>query len=252
MKYLKNLFVLIFILPIVFVMVGCTGANGNSTTSPDQIEETLPDDPAPNDDNPDEPSISEPETPPAEPETPVEPEEPAKPETPVEPEEPVEPSEPEIPVEPEEPEKPESPVEPEEPIDENKAFKINFEITAFDSTMVMTEKIETPMSISSRYPDIKIESNDGILFFVDDMFNGSQYAIHFKNDFEKEIYTTEENGIQILEFDVHYQSPFTSSAIMLNGNLVANLPMVMGFETISLRIEISSDSTFTLDLTAIM
>lgn len=213
MKYLKNLFVLIFILPIVFVMVGCTGANGNSTTSPDQIEETLPDDPAPNDDNPDEPSISEPETPPAEPETPV---------------------------------------EPEEPIDENKAFKINFEITALDSTMVMTEKIETPMSISSRYPDIKIESNDGILFFVDDMFNGSQYAIHFKNDFEKEIYTTEENGIQILEFDVHYQSPFTSSAIMLNGNLVANLPMVMGFETISLRIEISSDSTFTLDLTAIM
>lgn len=322
MKYLRKLIALVFILPVVFIMVGCAGPQSTAPANPGQVEETLPDnssesssdnssevgnDEAVNDENDDddnqpentEPSDenaddqkpaepSQPEEPgtpsqpiepdssqddnvdedrlegesdktdtdnpesPAEPETPVEPEEPAKPETPVEPEEPVEPSEPEIPVEPEEPEKPESPVEPEEPIDENKAFKINFEITAFDSTMVMTEKIETPMSISSRYPDIKIESNDGILFFVDDMFNGSQYAIHFKNDFEKEIYTTEENGIQILEFDVHYQSPFTSSAIMLNGNLVANLPMVMGFETISLRIEISSDSTFTLDLTAIM
>ena len=264
MKYLRKLIALVFILPVVFIMVGCTGPQSTAPANPGQVEETLPDnssesssdnssevdnDEAVNDENDDDdnqPENTEPSDENADDQKPAEPSQP---------EEPVEPSEPETPVEPEDPKNPEEPVEPvepEEPVDENKAFKINFEITAFDSTMIMTEKIETPMSISSRYPDIKIESNDGILFFVDDMFNGSQYAIHFKNDFEKEIYTTEENGIQILEFDVHYQSPFTSSAIMLNGNLVANLPMVMGFETISLRIEISSDSTFTLDLTAIM
>ena len=334
MKYLRKLIAFIFILPVVFIMVGCTGPQSTAPTNPGQVEETLPDnssesssdnssevdnDEAVNDENGDDdnqPEITEPsdeaadDQKPAEPSQPEEPgtpsrptepdssqddndaetdpedetdnenndnpEQPAEPEAPTEPEAPEElpsqpeienPSEPEVPNTPEEtpsepepeipseseePTDPDTPAEPEAP-EENAFYTVDFELLSYSMDPRVVKKYETPMSVMTIYPDIQIESNDGLLFFVDEFsYGGGQYAIHFKNDFEKEICTTEENGTQILEFDVHYQS-YTPCAIMINGSLVAKLqPTTFGFETASFKIEISSDSTFTLDLTAIM
>lgn len=334
MKYLRKLIALIFILPVVFIMVGCTGPQSTSPANPGQVEETLPDnssesssdnssevdnDEAVNDENDDddnqpentEPSDEnaddqkpaepsqpeEPDTPsqptepdssqddndaetdpedetdnenndnpeqPAEPEAPTEPEAPeelpsqpeietpSEPEVPSAPEETPSEPEPEIPSEPEVPTDPDTPAQPETP-EENVFYTVDFELLSYSMDPNVVKKYETPMTVMTFYPDIQIESNDGLLFFVDEFsYGGGQYAIHFKNDFEKEICTTEENGTQILEFDVHYQS-YTPCAIMINGSLVAKLqPTTFGFETASFKIEISSDSTFTLDLTAIM
>ena len=334
MKYFRELIAFIFILPVVFIMVGCTGPQSTAPANPGQVEETLPDnssesssdnssevdnDEAVNDENGDDdnqPEITEPsdeaadDQKPAEPSQPEEPgtpsrptepdssqddndaetdpedetdnenndnpEQPAEPEAPTEPEAPEElpsqpeienPSEPEVPNTPEEtpsepepeipseseePTDPDTPAEPEAP-EENAFYTVDFELLSYSMDPRVVKKYETPMSVMTIYPDIQIESNDGLLFFVDElMYGGGQYAIHFKNDFEKEICTTEENGTQILEFDVHYQS-YTPCAIMINGSLVAKLqPTTFGFETASFKIEISSDSTFTLDLTVIM
>lgn len=334
MKYLRKLIALIFILPVVFIMVGCTGPQSTAPANPGQVEETLPDnssesssdnssevdnDEAVNDENGDDdnqPEITEPsdeaadDQKPAEPSQPEEPDTPSQPtepdssqddndaetdtedetdnennenpEPPVEPEAPTEPEtpeelpsqpeienpsepevpntpeetpsepEPEIPSESEEPTAPDTPAEPEAP-EENAFYTVDFELLSYSMDPSVVEKKETPMSVMTLYPDIQIESNDGILFLVDEfVYGGGQYAIHFKNDFEKEICTTEENGTQILEFDVHYQS-YTPCAIMINGSLVAKLqPTTFGFEKASFKIEISSDSTFTLDLTAMM
>lgn len=352
MKYLRKLIAFIFILPVVFIMVGCTGPQSTAPANPGQVEETLPDnssesssdnssevdnDEAVNDENGDDdnqPEITEPsdeaadDQKPAEPSQPEEPgtpsqptepdssqddndaetdpedetdnenndnpEQPAEPEAPTEPEAPEElpsqpeienPSEPEVPSAPEEtpsepepeipseseePTDPDTPAEPETPEElpvqpnpdtptepetpeENAFYTVDFELLSYSMDPNVVKKYETPMTVMTFYPDIQIESNDGLLFFVDEFsYGGGQYAIHFKNDFEKEICTTEENGTQILEFDVHYQS-YTPCAIMINGSLVAKLqPTTFGFETASFKIEISSDSTFTLDLTAIM
>ena len=325
MKYLRKLIAFIFILPVVFIMVGCTGPQSTAPANPGQVEETLPDnssesssdnssevdnDEAVNDENGDDdnqPEITEPsdeaadDQKPAEPSQPEEPdssqddddaetdpedeadnenndnpEQPAEPEAPTEPEAPEElpsqpeienPSEPEVPNTPEEtpsepepeipseseePTDPDTPAEPETP-EENAFYTVDFELLSYSMDPSVVTKYETPMSVMTLYPDIQIESNDGLLFFVDEfIYGGGQYAIHFKNDFEKEICTTEENGTQILEFDVHYQS-YTPCAIMINGSLVAKLQSTTsGFETASFKIEISSDSTFTLDLTVIM
>lgn len=333
MKYLRKLIAFIFILPVVFIMVGCTGPQSTAPANPGQVEETLPDnssesssdnssevdnDEAVNDENGDDdnqPEITEPsdeaadDQKPAEPSQPEEPgtpsqptepdssqddndaetdpedetdnenndnpEQPAEPEAPTEPETPEElpsqpeienpsepevpntpeetPSEPEpeIPSEPEVPTDPDTPAEPETP-EENAFYTVDFELLSYSMDPNVVKKYETPMTVMTFYPDIQIESNDGVLFFVDEFSYGGQYAIHFKNDFEKEICTTEENGTQILEFDVHYQS-YTPCAIMINGSLVAKLqPTTFGFEKASFKIEISSDSTFTLDLTAMM
>ena len=334
MKYLRKLIAFIFILPVVFIMVGCTGPQSTAPANPGQVEETLPDnssesssdnssevdnDEAVNDENGDDdnqPEITEPsdeaadDQKPAEPSQPEEPgtpsqptepdssqddndaetdpedetdnenndnpEQPAEPEAPTEPEAPEElpsqpeietPSEPEVPSAPEEtpsepepeiPSEPEVPTDPDTPAqpetpEENAFYTVDFELLSYSMDPNVVKKYETPMTVMTFYPDIQIESNDGLLFFVDEFsYGGGQYAIHFKNDFEKEICTTEENGTQILEFDVHYQS-YTPCAIMINGSLVAKLqPTTFGFETASFKIEISSDSTFTLDLTAIM
>ena len=334
MKYLRKLIAFIFILPVVFIMVGCTGPQSTAPANPGQVEETLPDnssesssdnssevdnDEAVNDENDDddnqpentEPSDEnaddqkpaepsqpeEPDTPsqptepdssqddndaetdpedetdnenndnpeqPAEPEAPTEPEAPeelpsqpeietpSEPEVPSAPEETPSEPEPEIPSEPEVPTDPDTPAQPETP-EENVFYTVDFELLSYSMDPNVVKKYETPMTVMTFYPDIQIESNDGLLFFVDEFsYGGGQYAIHFKNDFEKEICTTEENGTQILEFDVHYQS-YTPCAIMINGSLVAKLqPTTFGFEKASFKIEISSDSTFTLDLTAIM
>lgn len=327
MKYLRKLIALIFILPVVFIMVGCTGPQSTAPANPGQVEETLPDnssesssdnssevdnDEAVNDENDDDnnqPEITEPsdenadDQKPAEPSQPEEPDTPSQPtepdssqddndaetdnedetdnennenpEPPTEPETPEElpsqpeienPSEPEVPNTPEgtpsepepeipseseKPTAPETPAEPETP-EENAFYTVDFELLSYSMDPSVVEKKETPMSVMTLYPDIQIESNDGILFLVDEFSYGGQYAIHFKNDFEKEICTTEENGTQILEFDVHYQS-YSPCAIMINGGLVAKLqPTTFGFEKVSFKIEISSDSTFTLDLTAMM
>ena len=334
MKYLRKLIAFIFILPVVFIMVGCTGPQSTAPTNPGQVEETLPDnssesssdnssevdnDEAVNDENGDDdnqPEITEPsdeaadDQKPAEPSQPEEPgtpsqptepdssqddndaetdpedetdnenndnpEQPAEPEAPTEPEAPEElpsqpeietPSEPEVPSAPEEtpsepepeipseseePTDPDTPAEPEAP-EENAFYTVDFELLSYSMDPRVVTKYETPMTVMTFYPDIQIESNDGLLFFVDEFsYGGGQYAIHFKNDFEKEICTTEENGTQILEFDVHYQS-YTPCTIMINGSLVAKLqPTTFGFEKASFKIEISSDSTFTLDLTAMM
>ena len=334
MKYLRKLIAFIFILPVVFIMVGCTGPQSTAPANPGQVEETLPDnssesssdnssevdnDEAVNDENGDDdnqPEITEPsdeaadDQKPAEPSQPEEPgtpsrptepdssqddndaetdpedetdnenndnpEQPAEPEAPTEPEAPEElpsqpeienPSEPEVPNTPEEtpsepepeipseseePTDPDTPAEPETP-EENAFYTVDFELLSYSMDPNVVKKYETPMTVMTFYPDIQIESNDGLLFFVDEFsYGGGQYAIHFKNDFEKEICTTEENGTQILEFDVHYQS-YTPCAIMINGSLVAKLqPTTFGFEKVSFKIEISSDSTFTLDLTAMM
>ena len=334
MKYLRKLIAFIFILPVVFIMVGCTGPQSTAPANPGQVEETLPDnssesssdnssevdnDEAVNDENGDDdnqPEITEPsdeaadDQKPAEPSQPEEPgtpsqptepdssqddndaetdpedetdnenndnpEQPAEPEAPTEPEAPEElpsqpeietPSEPEVPSAPEEtpsepepeipseseePTDPDTPAEPEAP-EENAFYTVDFELLSYSMDPRVVTKYETPMTVMTFYPDIQIESNDGLLFFVDEFsYGGGQYAIHFKNDFEKEICTTEENGTQILEFDVHYQS-YTPCTIMINGSLVAKLqPTTFGFEKASFKIEISSDSTFTLDLTAMM
>ena len=334
MKYLRKLIAFIFILPVVFIMVGCTGPQSTAPANPGQVEETLPDnssesssdnssevdnDEAVNDENGDDdnqPEITEPsdeaadDQKPAEPSQPEEPgtpsqptepdssqddndaetdpedetdnenndnpEQPAEPEAPTEPEAPEElpsqpeienPSEPEVPSAPEEtpsepepeipseseePTDPDTPAEPETP-EENAFYTVDFELLSYSMDPNVVKKYETPMTVMTFYPDIQIESNDGLLFFVDEFsYGGGQYAIHFKNDFEKEICTTEENGTQILEFDVHYQS-YTPCAIMINDSLVAKLqPTTFGFEKVSFKIEISSDSTFTLDLTAMM
>lgn len=334
MKYLRKLIAFIFILPVVFIMVGCTGPQSTAPANPGRVEETLPDnssesssdnssevdnDEAVNDENGDddnqpentEPSDenaddqkpaepSQPEEPgtpsrptepdssqddndaetdpedetdnenndkpeqPAEPEAPTEPEapeelpsqpeieNPSEPEVPNTPEETPSEPEPEIPSESEEPTDPDTPAEPETP-EENAFYTVDFELLSYSMDPNVVKKYETPMTVMTFYPDIQIESNDGLLFFVDEFsYGGGQYAIHFKNDFEKEICTTEENGTQILEFDVHYQS-YTPCAIMINGSLVAKLqPTTFGFEKASFKIEISSDSTFTLDLTAMM
>lgn len=346
MKYLRKLIAFIFILPVVFIMVGCTGPQSTAPANPGQVEETLPDnssesssdnssevdnDEAVNDENgdddnqpentepsdenaddqkpaepsqPEEPGTpsrpTEPDSsqddndaetdtedetdnenndnpePPVEPETPEElpsqpeienpsePEVPSAPEeTPSEPEpeipsESEEPTDPDTPAQPETPEElpvqpnPDTPTEPETP-EENAFYTVDFELLSYSMDPNVVKKYETPMTVMTFYPDIQIESNDGLLFFVDEFsYGGGQYAIHFKNDFEKEICTTEENGTQILEFDVHYQS-YSPCAIMINGGLVAKLqPTTFGFEKVSFKIEISSDSTFTLDLTAMM
>lgn len=287
MKYLRKLITLIFILPVVFIMVGCTGPQSTAPANPGQVEETLPDnssesssdnssevdnDESVNDENGDDdnqPEITEPsdeaadDQKPAEPEAPTEPEapeelpsqpeieNPSEPEVPNTPEETPSEPEPEIPSESEEPTDPDTPAEPETP-EENAFYTVDFELLSYSMDPNVVKKYETPMTVMTFYPDIQIESNDGVLFFVDEFSYGGQYAIHFKNDFEKEICTTEENGTQILEFDVHYQS-YTPCAIMINGSLVAKLqPTTFGFEKASFKIEISSDSTFTLDLTAMM
>lgn len=334
MKYLRKLIAFIFILPVVFIMVGCTGPQSTAPANPGQVEETLPDNSSEsssdnssevdndesvndeNDDDDNQPENTEPsdenadDQKPAEPSQPEEPGTPSQPtepdssqddndaetdtedetdnennetpEPPVEPEAPTEPEapeelpsqpdienpsepevpntpeetpsepEPEIPSESEEPTDPDTPTEPETP-EENAFYTVDFELLSYSMDPNVVKKYETPMTVMTFYPDIQIESNDGILFLVDEfVYGGGQYAIHFKNDFEKEICTTEENGMQILEFDVHYQS-YSPCAIMINGSLVAKLqPTTFGFEKVSFKIEISSDSTFTLDLTVIM
>lgn len=282
MKYLRKLIAFIFILPVVFIMVGCTGPQSTAPANPGQVEETLPDnssesssdnssevdnDEAVNDENGDDdnqPEITEPSDEAADDQKPAEPSQPEEPDTPSQPTEPdssQDDNDAETDTEdetdnennenPEPPVEPEAPTEPETP-EENAFYTVDFELLSYSMDPNVVKKYETPMTVMTFYPDIQIESNDGVLFFVDELMYSGQYAIHFKNDFEKEICTTEENGTQILEFDVHYQS-YTPCAIMINGSLVAKLqPTTFGFETASFKIEISSDSTFTLDLTAIM
>ena len=327
MKKWKKLLFCIFLLPVIFVMSGCTPFGGDSTSPQDQIEETTQDqiesegenqesqqpvnpdhetdeNEKPSEEKPTQPDSSElpdndtpePENPSndenvTQPEEPTEPEEkPTVPEVPGEdltqpekpsedttrPEEPSEPEDqptvPEVPgedltqpeepnedtIQPENPDEdmtePEIPAEEEKPTqpEENQFFIVDFEVKCFDSTTAAIQKSDTPMSISAMYPDIQIQSNDGILFFVDDYFNTSQYAIHFKHSHEKEICTTLENGKQVLEFDIYYSIPFCQSSIFVNGNAVASLPPTEGFEKMTVRVEVFSNSTFTLDLTAIM
>ena len=318
MKKWKKLLFCIFLLPVIFVMSGCTPFGGDSTLTTEQTQESTtdqtesegenqkpqqpvnPDHETDENEKPNEDTI-QPEKPNgdmAEPENPAEEEKPAQPdssnkpdnETPepenpsddenvTQPEEPTEPEEkptvPEVPGEdltqpdkpsedatqPENPDgdmaKPEIPAEPESPEEkptkpeENQFFIVDFEVKCFDSTTAAIQKSDTPMSISAMYPDIQIQSNDGILFFVEDDFN-SQYAIHFKHSHEKEICTTLENGKQVLEFDIYYSIPFCQSTIFVNGNAIASLPFTVGFEKMTVRVEVFSNSTFTLDLTAIM
>ena len=321
MKRWKKLLFCIFLLPVIFVMSGCTPFGGDSISPQDQIEETTqdqiesegenqkpqqpvnPDHETDENEKPNEGTI-QPENPdgdmakpeiPAEPDIPTEEEKPTKPDssnkpdgdTPepekpsddenltqpekpnedtTRPEEPSEPEDqptvPEVPGEdltqPENPDgdmtEPEIPTEEEKPTqpEENQFFVVDFEVKCFDSTPAAIQKSDTPMSISAMYPDIQIQSNDGILFFVDDDFNASQYAIHFKHSHEKEICTTLENGKQVLEFDIYYSIPFCQSTIFVNGNAIASLPFTVGFEKMTVRVEVFSNSTFTLDLTAIM
>ena len=314
MKKWKKLLFCIFLLPVIFVVSGCTPFGGDSTSPQDQIEETTQDqiesegenqesqqpvNPDHETDENEKPSedLTQPENPdgdmneseiPAEEEKPTqpdssnkpdgdtpEPENPSSDENVTQPEEPTEPEEkptvPEVPGEdltqpekpgedltqPENPDgdmtDPENPAEEEKPTqpEENQFFIVDFEVKCFDSTMAAIQKSDTPMSISAMYPDIQIQSNDGILFFVEDDFN-SQYAIHFKHSHEKEICTTLENGKQVLEFDIYYSIPFCQSTIFVNGNAVASLPFTVGFEKMTVRVEVFSNSTFTLDLTAIM
>ena len=322
----------IFLLPVIFVMSGCTPFGGDSTLTTEQTQESTtdqtesegenqkPQQPAnpdheadenekPNEEKPTQPDSSElpdndtpePENPSndenvTQPEEPTEPEEkPTKPDssnkpdgdTPepekpsddenvTQPEEPTEPEEkptvPEVPgedltqpekpnegtIQPENPDgdmaEPEIPAEEEKPTqpEENQFFVVDFEVKCFDSTTAAIQKFDTPMSISTMYPDIQIQSNEGVLFFVDDYLNASQYAIHFKHSHEKEICTTLENGAQVLEFDIYYSIPFCQSTIFVNGIAVASLPFTVGFEKMTVRVEVFSNSTFTLDLTAIM
>ncbi len=318
MKKWKKLLFCIFLLPVIFVMSGCTPFGGDSTLTTEQTQESTTDQTEPEGENqqpqqpvnpdhetdenekpsepadqptvPEEPDedLTQPENPdedmteseiPAEEEKPTkpdssnkpdgdtpEPENPSDDENLTQPEKPSEPTDqptvPEVPGEdltqPENPDgdmaEPENPAEEEKPTqpEENQFFIVDFEVKCFDSTMAAIQKFDTPMSISTMYPDIQIQSNDGILFFVDDYLNASQYAIHFKHSHEKEICTTLENGAQVLEFDIYYSIPFCQSTIFVNGNAVALLPFTVGFEKMTVRVEVFSNSTFTLDLTAIM
>ena len=275
MKKWKKLLFCIFLLPVIFVMSGCTPFGGDSTLTTEQTQESTTDQTEPEGENqqPQQPAIpdheadenekpseekptqpdssNKPEGDTPEPEKPSDDENVTQPEEPSEPED--QPTVPEVPGEdltqPEEPTQPEEkPTQPEE----NQFFIVDFEVKCFDSTMAAIQKSDTPMSISAMYPDIQIQSNDGILFFVDDYLNASQYAIHFKHSHEKEICTTLENGAQVLEFDIYYSIPFCQSTIFVNGNAVASLPFTVGFEKMTVRVEVFSNSTFTLDLTAIM
>ena len=319
MKKWKKLLFCIFLLPVIFVMSGCTPFGGDSTLTTEQTQESTtdqtesegenqqpqqpvnPDHETDENEKPNEGTI-QPENPdgdmakpeiPAEPESPEEkptkpdssnkpdgdtpePEKPNEDENVTQPEKPSEPADqptvPEVPgedltqpekpnegtIQPENPDgdmaEPEIPAEEEKPTqpEENQFFVVDFEVKCFDSTTAAIQKFDTPMSISTMYPDIQIQSNDGILFFVDDYLNASQYAIHFKHSREKEICTTLENGKQVLEFDIYYSIPFCQSTIFVNGNAVASLPFTVGFEKMTVRVEVFSNSTFTLDLTAIM
>ena len=306
MKKWKKLLFCIFLLPVIFVMSGCSPFGGDSTLTTEQTQESTTDqtgaegenqkpqqpvNPGYETDENEKPSedLSQPENPDedmTEPEIPVKPEGPE--ESPTQPDssevpdgdtpEPEKPSDDENVTQPEEPSEPDNqptvpevpgegttqpgnpdgdmneseiPAEPESP-EENQFFIVDFEVKCFDSTMAAIQKFDTPMSTSTMYPDIQIQSNEGVLFFVDDYLNASQYAIHFKHSHEKEICTTLENGAQVLEFDIYYSIPFCQSTIFVNGNAVASLPFTVGFEKMTVRVEVFSNSTFTLDLTAIM
>jgi len=107
-KYIKGLFISVFILCLVCCIAACAEKD---TPSPDEKPSINGEE----NNAPSEPSTpTEPEEP-EQPSTPTEPEKPEEPETPTEPEKPTEPEEPSTPAEPEKPTESEKPTEPETP-----------------------------------------------------------------------------------------------------------------------------------------
>ena len=228
-------------------------------TPDDPTDPETPTDPG----EPEEPEIpTDPETPDdsEDPEIPTEPGEPENPETPVEPEEPEipiepgEPEEPEIPTEPTDPEESENPETPddEDQVDstepESGSYIVDFKVDVDPETFLERDTIECPMELTQIHPGFAINSNEGIVEYVADVFAWTQYAIHFKHKEGENIVTVERDGEQYLEFDIYHTSP-TEVFFTVNGEgyEVGNSN---GFDAIkkAFSIKITEGTTFVLNL----
>ena len=150
------------------------------------------------------------------------------------------------------PTEPETPAEPEEPTDEPTEpditqYSITFEIVTAFEDFITKECFDCPMELTKLHPEFEIESNEGIVQYISKDFGMTQYAIHFKNKDGKAIVTTEKDGKQYLEFDF-YHTAMNDVYFSINGEeyRVENSGGMVAKETF--RIEISENSTFSLDL----
>ena len=219
--------------------------------------------------DPDEPEIPTEPTEPENPETPVAPEEPENPTEPTDPETPDDSENPETPVAPEEPENPETPADPEEsetptepgepetPDNEDQvdsiepesgSYIVDFKVDVDPETFLERDTIECPMELTQIHPGFAINSNEGIVEYVADMFEGTQYAIHFKHKEGENIITVERDGEQYLEFDIYHTS-LTEVFFTVNGEGY-ELENSNGFDAVkkTFSIKIAEDTTFILNL----
>ena len=123
-------------------------------------------------------------------------------------------------------------------------FKICFEIETCGIPIIV-EKFNNPSNIISLFPEATFSCNSGEVYYVENILD--KYAIHFLNQKNGEICTTEIEGKQYLELELCYSS-WNDFEIIINDYAQTIERNDGGISNISFKFEIKQDSSFTLNL----
>ncbi len=124
------------------------------------------------------------------------------------------------------------------------SYKISFEIENC-GIPVIVEKFDNPSNVVSLFPEAIFSSNIGEVYYIENILD--KYAIHFLNQKDGEICTTEIDGKQYLEFELYY-SNWSDFEIIINDYAQTIERNDGGISNISFKFEIKQNSSFTLNL----
>lgn len=136
----------------------------------------------------------------------------------------------------------------DEQVDENSEYNIEFQVVDMTMTTFSVNLYDNSYIINEFFGLDLVDSSDGLVICVNDELNsGFKFAFHFKNKDGKNIITSSENGKHYLEFDFYYSSYFSMLDIQLNNQIIDSL-MFNEFDKISYKIEITENSTLSLNI----
>lgn len=137
----------------------------------------------------------------------------------------------------------------DEQVNENSEYTIEFQvIDGLGDKFFSVNFYDNAFIINEFFAMDLVENSDGIVVCVNDEASSSyKYVFHFKNKDGKSIVTTSESGKHYLEFDLYYSSFFTMFDIQLN-NQIIDSPMMIEFSKLSYKIEITENSTISLNI----
>ena len=151
----------------------------------------------------------------------------------------------------------ETPSEPEEK--PSSIYNISFEMMSLEELPIQ-EIFNNPQEVSNVFPEITLDSNNGILYYAE-TFSMDRFAIHFKNKDGLNITTVEENGEMHLKFDIFVQTfCLPSLSININNETITTdlttmdhiYNMASCIYKITYDLKITEDTKITLDLTNLM